>query len=57
MGKPFVVETGNHIKLVDAWTMLFYLTAGVICGTITSLVTPRPAKEKLDAFFSCVATA
>ena len=56
LGKPFVVETGNHIKLVDAWTMLFYLTAGVICGTITSLVTPRPAKEKLDAFFRLMRT-
>ena len=56
LGEPFVVPAGDHIKVTDAWTMLFYLSTGVICGTIVSFLTRRPSDEKLDAFFLLMRT-
>lgn len=56
LGEPFVVPAGDHIKVADAWTMLFYLSTGVASGVLVSLVTRRPPDEKLDAFFLLMRT-
>ncbi|REJ76498.1 MAG: sodium:solute symporter family protein [Planctomycetota bacterium] len=43
-------------RMGDAWQMAFYLFTGVIVGIVTSLVTPRVSKEKLDHFFTLIHT-
>ena len=48
--------TADPIRVSDAWTMLFYLSTGVLKGVATSLVTRRPSQEKLDAFFRLIRT-
>ena len=47
LGEPIVVPAGDQVKLADAWTMSFYLSTGVICGTVASLFTRRPSLDKL----------
>ena len=38
------------------WQMVFYLTLGLLAGTIVSLLTRPPAKEKLDRFYALIRT-
>lgn len=56
VGEPIVIPSADHIKVGDAWMMLFYLSTGLIVGVLMSLVTRRPPKEKLDAFFRLMRT-
>lgn len=46
----------SSTRVSDAWTMFAYLTAGLVSGLAVSLVTPRPASEKLDRFFLLLRT-
>ena len=39
-----------------AWMIFTYLSAGTVSGIVTSLVTPRVDKEKLDKFFTVMRT-
>lgn len=56
IGEPVVIATAEHVKVADAWMMLLYLSTGVISGVIVSLITQRPATEKLDHFFILMRT-
>jgi len=56
IGEPIVIPTADHIKVADAWMMLFYLSTGIIVGVVVSLLTRRPPAEKLDAFFLLMRT-
>ena len=56
LGEPIVVMAGEHIKVADAWTILFYLSTGLITGMIASCLTRRPPQQKLDAFFLLMRT-
>ena len=56
VSEPILIPTVDHLKVADAWLMLFYLSAGVISGFFTSLITRRPPREKLDAFFLLMRT-
>ena len=55
-GEPIMIPTADHIKVTDSWMMLFYLSTGIIVGVVVSLVTRRPPREKLDAFFLLMRT-
>lgn len=56
VGEPIVIPTADHIKVADAWMMLGYLSTGLLVGVVVSLVTSRPPKEQLDAFFLLMRT-
>jgi len=56
IGEPVIVTTGEHLKVADAWMMLIYLSTGVVSGLLVSHITPRPPREKLDAFFLLLRT-
>jgi len=56
IGEPIVIPTADHIKVADAWMMLCYLSTGLLVGVVVSLVTRRPPKEQLDAFFLLMRT-
>jgi Na+/proline symporter len=43
-------------KVLDSWTMLIYLSAGLFSGLIVSYVTPRVPQEKLDRFYRVMRT-
>jgi inorganic pyrophosphatase len=43
-------------NMSDVWQMVSYLSAGVISGLITSLVTKRVREDKLDKFFELIHT-
>ncbi|WP_166830767.1 sodium:solute symporter family protein [Thalassoroseus pseudoceratinae] len=47
---------GQPTAMTDAWQMVFYLSAGVLAGLITSFLTRRPPQEKLDHFFRLLHT-
>ena len=47
---------GQPTAMTDAWQMVFYLSAGVLAGLLTSFVTKRPPQEKLDHFFRLLHT-
>jgi Na+/proline symporter len=38
------------------WQMVFYLSGGTLAGIVVSLLTPRVAEEKLEAFYALVRT-
>ena len=42
--------------LLDSWTMLSYISAGVMSGFLVSFITPRARPEKLDHFFTLLHT-
>ncbi|MCA9114576.1 MAG: hypothetical protein KDA79_05780 [Planctomycetaceae bacterium] len=52
----FGFEDGKVIKMMDAWQMLSFMSAGVLSGLIVSFVTPMQPKEKLDHFYSLMHT-
>ncbi|MCH8828319.1 MAG: hypothetical protein IID45_01945 [Planctomycetes bacterium] len=43
-------------KVADVWQMVSFMTAGVLCGFLVSLFTPRTPKDKLDHFFRLLRT-
>ena len=56
IGEPIMIPTTDHIKVADAWTTLLYLATGIIVGVVVSLVTRRPPRKQLDAFFLLMRT-
>ena len=56
----FVVEVvvKGELKTVVSlpWQMLFYLSAGLICGIVVSLMTPPVNQEKLERYFALLRT-
>ena len=55
-GNPILVTVGTHLRVADSWTILFYLTAGVVSGILISWATPRTPHQKLDDFFLLIRT-
>ncbi len=43
-------------SMSDAWQMFAYVSAGVLVGMVTSLLTPRGDEEKLDRFYRVLHT-
>ena len=43
-------------KMFDVWQMVSYLSAGVLSGFLTSLLTKRVREDKLDQFFRLIHT-
>ncbi|MFP6668953.1 MAG: hypothetical protein VB876_16695 [Pirellulales bacterium] len=43
-------------KILDSWTMLIYLSAGLASGIIVTFLTPRDPQEKLDRFYRVMRT-
>lgn len=56
VAEPVLVVDQGESKVPDSWTMLLYLTAGLVAGVLTSLVTPRTSAEKLDRFYLLLRT-
>lgn len=52
----FVVTGEKGPAVYLPWQMVFYLTAGLVVGIITSLVTKPVAREKLDNFYALIRT-
>jgi len=50
------VEIDGRLRVADAWTILLYLSAGLLAGLVTSLCSPRPPRERLDRFFRLLRT-
>ena len=50
---PFMVRDG---AVWLPWQMVLYLSAGLACMIVISLITPRVAQEKLDHFYALVRT-
>ena len=50
------VMNGDHTKILDSWTMLIYLSAGLISGVVISYLTPGVAQDKLDRFYTVMRT-
>ena len=50
-----VVPSAN-VPFTDLWQMALYISVGVLVGYITSLLTKRTPKEKLDHFFDLIHT-
>jgi Na+/proline symporter len=50
------IKGDGAVRMMDAWQMFSYISAGVIVGIVVSLITPRQPKEKLDQFFSLIHT-
>jgi Na+/proline symporter len=46
----------GRLQVADAWTIVLYLSAGLLAGLVTSLCTPRPPREQLDRFFRLLRT-
>jgi Na+/proline symporter len=49
-------EVDGRLRVADAWTILLYLSAGLLAGLVTSLCTRRPPREQLDRFFRLLRT-
>lgn len=43
-------------RMLHAWRIVFYLSAGVLSGLVASLLTRRMREDKLDAFFRLIHT-
>ena len=56
MSSLHFMMNGGHTKFLDSWTMLLYLSAGLIAGLIVSYVTPREPEEKLNLFYRVMRT-
>ncbi len=52
----FVVERASGPEVNLPWQMVFYLTAGISCGIIVSLLTKPVAEEKLNRFYALIRT-
>ena len=50
------VKDDGSVRMTDAWQMFSYISAGVIVGIVTSLLTPRQSGDQLDRFFSLIHT-
>lgn len=50
------VMNGDHTKILDSWTMLIYLSAGLVSGVVISYLTPGVAQDKLDRFYTVMRT-
>jgi len=50
------LDKNGDPKALDSWTMLIYLSAGLLSGLTVSLLTPRVPQEKLDHFFRLIRT-
>ena len=55
LGVPSRMGTSG-LQILDSWTILFYLSAGLLSGLVVSLLTPRVPKEKLDYFYRLMRT-
>jgi Na+/proline symporter len=51
-----VAGEGDAAHVFDAWVMFGYMGVGVLVGILTSFVTPRTPKEKLDHFYRLIRT-
>lgn len=50
------LETAGSLVMADAWQIVWYLSAGVVCGSICALLTdPQPA-DQLDHFYYLLRT-
>jgi Na+/proline symporter len=52
----FVIERNTGTEIYLPWQMVFYLSAGLIVGIVTSLLTRPVAAAKLDNFYALVRT-
>jgi len=48
--------TGESVRVADVWTMVAFMSAGVVSGLVVSLLTPRTPQKKLDHFFRLMRT-
>ena len=52
----FVVESDGHQAMYLPWQMVFYLSTGLVCGVLVSLITPPPDPHKLERYFALIRT-
>ena len=52
----FVVSDGGTMSLYLPWQMIFYLVSGLVAGVLGSLITSRPAREKLQHYYALLRT-
>lgn len=50
------LTSGDTIVMTDAWQSLSYLSAGLVAGVITSLLTRPQPEEQLDEFYTLLRT-
>ncbi len=56
MSSLHFMMNGSHTKFLDSWTMLLYLSAGLVTGLIVSYMTAREPEEKLNLFYRVMRT-
>jgi len=52
----FVMESEGEKALYMPWQMVFYLTAGLVCGVVVSLLTPAVSEDKLQRYHALLRT-
>lgn len=48
--------SGNSLRVTDVWTMVAFMSAGVVTGLVVSFITPRTPLAKLDHFYRLMRT-
>lgn len=52
----FRIRSNGDLAMIESWQNVFYLSAGVIVGFLTSFVTRQTSDDKLDRFFRLLHT-
>ncbi len=51
-----ILMKGGEPTIYLPWQMIMYLTTGLVLGVVVSWLTPKPDKEKLDNYYTLIAT-